>query len=159
MRRVARLLLLTLLLALPWPTGAQDRRPARDPDLARFVAAWSGEGQVEGHDALVFAGFSWALADRFLALSFSRGSYEAQAYLRPAGGGRLEGTWLDSEGQVTAPEGRVDGSTLTLEWAHQVVGPERITWTLLDADRLELTTFERDGAAWRPTGRVVLTRP
>lgn len=161
MRR-APVLLLALAVALlaVARTRAQDR-PGRDPALARFVGEWSGEGEVEGRDALAYAGFGWALADRFLSLSFSRsgggGAYEAQAYLRPDGG-RFAGTWLDSEGSVTSFEGRLEGHALVLEWAHEVVGPERIVFTLVDEGRLEMTTFARKGAAWEPTGRIAFTR-
>lgn len=163
MHRRVVLLVPGLLVGLALVTlvaRAQDR-PARDPALTRFVGEWSGEGQVEGQDALAYAGFSWALADRFLSLSFSRtgggGAYEAQAYLRPTDG-RLAGTWLDSAGEVTTFEARREGSTLTLDWAHDVFGPERIVFTLRDERQLELTTFARKGAAWEPTGRLTLTR-
>src|SRR5690606_8904936 len=81
----------------------------------------------------------------------------AQAYLRPDGG-RFAGTWLDSEGSVTSFEGRLEGHALVLEWAHEVVGPERIVFTLVDEGRLEMTTFARKGAAWEPTGRIAFTR-
>ena len=161
MHRRAALLVPALLALLSLVAARAQDRPGRDLALTRFVGEWSGEGQVDSQDALAYAGFSWALADRFLALSFSRtgggGAYEAQAYLRPAGD-RLSGTWLDSQGEVTTFEGRVEGAMLTLEWAHEVFGPERIVFTLLDERRVELTTFARKGAGWEPTGRLELTR-
>ncbi len=161
MRRARSLALgLVVALALVALARAQER-PGHDPALSRLVGEWSGEGSVEGQDALAYAGFSWALADRFLSLAFSRtgggGAYEAQAYLRPEAG-RLAGTWLDSAGEVTSFEGRVEGATLTLEWAHDVAGPERIVFTLHDERRLEMATFARKGATWEPTGRITLTR-
>ncbi|MCO5169605.1 MAG: hypothetical protein M9894_24965 [Planctomycetes bacterium] len=161
MRNLVLALVLGAGLALA-PAAAQDRGPPRDVALDRLVGAWSGEGQVGGKDALVFAGFSWALGERFLALAFARtgggGAYEVQAYLRPLGGGRYGGTWLDSLGEVTSFEARAEGDALTLEWAHEVAGPERIVLTLEGAQRLVMTSFERRGPAWEPAGRLVLTK-
>ncbi|MCW8139857.1 MAG: hypothetical protein KIT58_13245 [Planctomycetota bacterium] len=161
MRRLALALVVALGLVFS-PAAAQDRGPPRDAALERLVGAWSGEGQVGGKDALVFAGFTWALGERFLALSFARtgggGAYEAQAYLRPRGGGRYGGTWLDSTGEVTSFEARAEGDSLTLEWAHDVAGPERIVLSLEGPGRLVMASFERRGTAWEPAGRVVLTR-
>lgn len=145
MRRHPSLLVPCLVVALALGVVARGQDERRDPALARLVGAWSGDGQLEGQDALAFAGFTWALADRFLSLSFSRtgggGAYEAQAYLRPTGGGRLAGTWLDSQGEVTTFEGRVEGASLTMDWAHDVYGPERLVFSVVDDRRLELTTL------------------
>jgi hypothetical protein len=160
-RTFERLAVVVLVVVLgARPGGAQDA-PARDPLLDRLVGTWTVDAGAQGGPA-EFVAARWTLGDRFLSLAWTHAGggaaplgepYDAQAYLRPAGPGRLDGTWLDSTGAMGPLTGLVAGDTLTLERPPTAHGPARVTLTLTHdgaGDGLRLAARAGEGGAWTP---------
>lgn len=90
------------------------------------------------------------LGGRFLKLTFqsrrtpeggSTTTFEAIAFYSLAGDSTWPGTWFDSRGISFPVEGKVSGTTLTVEWGTPEIEQGRTVYALEDEIRMLVTDY------------------
>ena len=158
---LALVTLVLALLAAP-PASAQET-----PVIDDMIGAWVGSGTLFGADAAFAMTWEWALGERFVRLTFQNkveGAdggprvLDAEAFYRPMGAGRFEGTWFDTRGMVLQLIGTAEERTLTTLWGSPETEEGRTVYRLLEDNRLEVEDWVLSGGQWRQFGHAAYRR-
>jgi hypothetical protein len=113
--------------------------------LERLQGLWEGEGTWLGAKGRGRLAITPVLEGRFTRLEYRVERTAGEAALRFAGdayyavsGGRLSGTWFDSEGNVHALQARASDGALEVDWGPPGEPRGRSTYRRLDAVQLEV---------------------
>ena len=158
---------LALLILLQSPVHAQDAVAQQIPVIPEFIGAWEGQGDLFGSEATFSMKWEWVLGQQFVRLTFENRmqgpdgverTLQAQAFYRPVGEGRLEGTWFDSRGMVLPLVGSTEPTTLTTLWGTPATEQGRTVYRLLDEGLIEVEDFVLKGDQWHKFGQAIYRR-
>ena len=158
---------LALLMLLQTPVHAQDSAAQQIPVISEFIGTWKGQGNLLGSEATFSMKWEWVLGQRFVRLTFENRMQgpdgvervlQAQAFYRPVGEGRLEGTWFDSRGMVLPLVGSSEQTTLTTLWGTPATEEGRTVYRLLDEGLIEVKDFVLKGDQWQKFGQALYRR-
>ena len=154
-----------ILLAAFLLFSAQAESSQGDAFLNRFQGAWQGGGTAFGMPARLHMKWEWVLGRKFLRLTLKnemRGAqtriFEGHAYYQPAGEGKYEAMWFDSQGASYSVKGNVEGDSLIALWgANQKQG--KSIYRFLEQGKIEVvdSVRQKDGT-WKEFGRFVVVR-
>lgn len=152
--------------ALATPSSAQGPSLPAAPESDRLTirealpGGWVGEGSLFGQPAGFRMTWSEALDGRFLELSYrieGAVEMEARGFYRFGDDGTVDGTWVDSRGEILSIRGTVGDSALEIEWASPSESGRTVYRWLADGG-VEVADAVRVGAEWRPFGAAVYAR-
>ncbi len=158
------LTLLIILLAL----HCAPRAWAQEVRLIdQFIGTWEGQGKLFGADAAFSMEWEWVLEQQFVRLIFQNKTQspdggerilKAQAFYRPIGAGRFEGTWFDSRGMVLPLQGTAEENKLTTLWGTPETEQGRTVYRLVDESHLEVKDSVLQGGEWHEFGHALYER-
>ena len=160
-------LTLTLLITLLAPLCTQRVSAQEVLVIHQFIGAWEGHGTLFGADATFSMKWEWVLEKQFVRLTFQNKMQssegverilKAQAFYKPIGAGRFEGTWFDSRGMVLPLKGSAEQTTLTTLWGTPETEQGRTVYRLVDKSHLEVEDFVLKGDQWHHFGQAIYRR-
>ena len=147
------------VLALVWalPVAAEEH------PLSFLLGAWCGEGTTSGAPSSQRMSWESTLGGKFVRLHLHNRignpggevEFEGIGYYRPEEGGGLQGTWVDSLGELHPISARLRGQELEATWGTADTKLGRSIYRLADGT-LEVEDSVRRGDSWAVFGRATL---
>ena len=131
----------------------------REFDL--LVGKWEGQGKLFGVEASFNMTWTWVLSRQFLRLSFQnsfpgRDGQErvlrARGFYRYKEDGSVDGTWLDSRGELLPLRGNVQKGRLDIKWGTPKTEVGRTVYRILDNDHVQVLDYVLKDGEWEQFG-------